>query len=89
VTNGRTYRQICPGYYNGLHCEQYGRAVKTVTFLKTPCIFYLTKILIIFYDTTVQRARDFGTNFGIFIVIFVRIFRGLLFQEETYVQYFP
>jgi len=29
-TDGQTDRQICSGYYSGLHCEQCGRAVKTV-----------------------------------------------------------
>jgi len=38
--------------------------------MDTAYIFFLTKTLIIFYATTVQRARHFGANFGIYIFIF-------------------
>jgi len=38
VMDRRTYRQICRGYYSGLHCEQCGHAAKSVT-LSPLCCF--------------------------------------------------
>jgi len=44
VTDGRTDRQICRGYYSGLHCEQCGGAVNTenITTVSDTTVLYQT-----------------------------------------------
>jgi len=87
VTDGRTDRQICRGYYSAVHCEQCGRAVKTVVKTFRAHVYFrgckLRYRINCHFNAILSKVGRFASEEVVISLIYAKCLLVLLYSTEA------